>query len=50
MSEIPNDLPGHLLNIQKTHKTGAMISRFLLCAQEDGKVYDFYRTFVEIKT
>ncbi len=46
--DFPNDLQEHLLNIQKTHKTGAMISRFLLCAQEDGKVYDFYRTFVEI--
>ncbi len=23
-------------------------SRFLLCAQENGKIYDFYKTFVEI--
>lgn len=44
----PNDLQKHLLYIQSNHKTGAMISRFLLCAQEDGKVYDFYKTFVEI--
>lgn len=44
----PNDLQKHLLYIQSSHKTGAMISRFLLCAQENGKVYDFYKTFVEV--
>lgn len=44
----PNDLQKHLLHIQSSHKTGAMISRFLLCAKEDGKIYDFYKTFVEI--
>lgn len=44
----PNDLQKHLLYIQSSHKTGAIISRFLLCAQEDGKIYDFYKTFVEI--
>lgn len=44
----PNDLQKHLLYIQSSHKTGVMISRFLLCAQEDGKAYDFYKTFVEI--
>lgn len=44
----PNDLQEHLLHIRSGHKTGAMISRFLLCAQENGKVYDFYKTFVEI--
>lgn len=44
----PNDLQKHLLHIQSRHKTGAIISRFLLCAQEEGKVYDFYKTFVEI--
>lgn len=44
----PNDLRKHLLHIQRRHQTGAMISRFLFCAQEDGKVYDFYKTFVEI--
>ncbi len=46
--DFPNDLQKHLLHIQDSHKTGAIISRFLLCAQEDGKVYDFYKTFVEI--
>lgn len=44
----PNDLPKHLEHIQSKYKTGDVISRFLLCAQEDGKVFDFYKTFVEI--
>lgn len=44
----PNDLPKHLKHIQSRYKTGDVISRFLLCAQEDGKVFDFYKTFVEI--
>lgn len=44
----PNDLPCHLAQIQKTHRTGSIISRFLLCAQEHGRTYDFYKTFVEI--
>ena len=34
---------------QETYRTGAIISRFLLCAQENGKTYDFYKTFVEIQ-
>lgn len=46
--DYPNDLSEHLAYIQKTHRTGAIISRFLLCAQENGKTYDFYKTFVEI--
>ena len=45
----PNDLPEHLVYIQETYRTGAIISRFLLCAQENGKTYDFYKTFVEIQ-
>ena len=44
----PNDLNEHLLHIQKSHRTGAIISRFLLCASEDETIYDFYQTFVEI--
>ena len=44
----PNDLAKHLAHIQKSHCTGAIISRFLLCARENGKIYDFYKTFVEI--
>ena len=46
--DYPNDLSEHLAYIQKTYRTGAIISRFLLCAQENGKTYDFYKTFVEI--
>lgn len=45
----PNDLKEHLAIIEKQYHTGAVISRFLLCAKENGKVYDFYKTFVEIK-
>lgn len=44
----PNDLQVHLNHIQSRHKTGDVISRFLLCAQENGRVFDFYKTFVEI--
>jgi len=44
----PNDLAEHLTHVQKSHRTGSIISRFLLCAQENGKIYDFYKTFVEI--
>ena len=44
----PNDLQKHIEYLQQYHKTGDVISRFLLCAQEDGKVYDFYKTFAEI--
>ena len=44
----PNDLQKHIEYLQQYHKTWDVISRFLLCAQEDGKVYDFYKTFVEI--
>lgn len=44
----PNDLQRQLQTIQQKHRTGAVISRFLVCAQEEGKAYDFYKTFVEI--
>lgn len=44
----PNNLHELLSHIQKTYRTGSIISRFLLCAQEEGKLYDFYKTFVEI--
>lgn len=43
-----NDLPKHLQLIGQKHRTGAVISRFLVCAQEEGKIFDFYKTFVEI--
>ena len=49
---VPDDyrsnLPELLSHIQKNHRTGTIISRFLLRAAEDGVVYDFYQTFVEI--
>lgn len=44
----PNNLDELLTHIQKNYRTGSVISRFLLCAQENGKLYDFYKTFVEI--
>lgn len=44
----PNNLHELLAHLQKAYRTGYIISRFLLCAQEDGKLYDFYKTFVEI--
>ena len=37
-----------LAQVQKKHKTGAIISRFLLNAQENGVLYDFYKTYIEI--
>lgn len=44
----PNDLQVHLKHIQSRYQTGEVISRFLLCAQENDKVFDFYKTFVEV--
>lgn len=44
----PNDLPRHLAAVQAEHTTRAVISRFLTCAQENGKSYDFYQTYIEI--
>lgn len=44
----PNNLAELLTHVQKEHKTGYIISRFLLCAQENGILYDFYKTFIEI--
>lgn len=44
----PNDLQKKLAEVQKTYRTGSIISRFLLCGQENGKVYDFYKTYVEL--
>ena len=34
--------------VQAEYTTGAVISRFLTCAQEKGKSYDFYQTYIEI--
>lgn len=44
----PNDLSEHLAAVQKKYQTGYVISRFLACAQENGKTYDFYKTYIEI--
>ena len=48
VDDYPNDLPQLLAHVQKEHKTGDIISRFLLCAQENGILYDFYKTYIEI--
>lgn len=47
-ADFPNNLEELLTHIQKSYNTGFIISRFLLCAEENGKLYDFYKTFVEI--
>ena len=44
----PNDLSEHLAAVQKKYQTGYVISRFLACAQENGKTYDFYKTYIEV--
>lgn len=44
----PNDLSEHLAAVQKKYQTGYVIGRFLACAQENGKTYDFYKTYIEI--
>lgn len=43
-----NNLQEQLAHIRKSYRTGTIISRFLLCAREDGVLYDFYKTFVEV--
>lgn len=44
-----NNLSELMAHIQKSHNTGFIISRFLLRAKENGKLFDFYKTFVEIQ-
>ncbi|MDD6548925.1 MAG: transcriptional regulator, partial [Blautia massiliensis] len=44
----PNNLPSLLQEVQKTHQTGDILSRFLLCAAEGEDTYDYYQTFIEI--
>ena len=44
----PNNLPSLLQTVQKTHQTGDILSRFLLCAAEGEDTYDYYQTFIEI--
>lgn len=43
-----NDLARLLQEVQKTYQTGVILSRFLLQAQENGILYDFYKTYIEI--
>ena len=44
----PNDLPALLRAVQRRYQTGAVISRFLTRARENGTVFDFYKTYIEI--
>ena len=44
----PNNLRELLKHVQKTYQTGYIISRFLLRSQENEKLYDFYKTYIEI--
>ena len=44
----PNNLQPLLEYVQKTHQTGDILSRFLLCAAEGEDTYDYYQTFIEI--
>lgn len=47
-SGYPNNLHELLCEVQKKYKTGYIISRFLTTAMENGRLYDFYKTFIEI--
>ncbi len=44
----PNNLSSLLAHVQSTYQTGYIISRFLLCAKEDDRLFDFYKTYIEI--
>lgn len=44
----PNNLSSILAEVHKTCSTGYIISRFLASACESGKIYDFYKTYIEI--
>lgn len=44
----PNDLPALLRAVQSRYQTGAVISRFLTRARENGTAFDFYKTYIEI--
>lgn len=43
-----NDLPDLLKQLGPSHRTGTIISRFLLRATQDGVLYDFYQSFIEL--
>lgn len=44
----PNDLPALLDAVQAKYRTGAVISRFLMRAREDGTLFDYYKSYIEI--
>lgn len=44
----PSNLLELLANVQEKYQTGFIIRRFLLQAQEGGKLFDFYKTYIEI--
>jgi DNA-binding transcriptional MerR regulator len=48
IESFPNNIQEHLNIIQRNFKTGYIINRFLICGQENNKVYDYYEMFVEI--
>lgn len=47
--DYPNNLKDKLSIVKEKYNTGFIISRFLTSAMEDGKLYDFYKTYIEIK-
>lgn len=47
--DYPNNINILLSKVQKKYETGYIISRFLTSAMEDGILYDFYKTYIEIK-
>lgn len=47
-SGYPNDLDHLVSSVQKHYQTGMIISRFLVRARQDGILYDFYKSFIEI--
>lgn len=49
VKDYPNNLNSLLSKVQKKYETGYIISRFLTSAREENKIYDFYKTYIEIK-
>lgn len=48
-SGYPNTLESLVKKVQEKYETGSVISRFLTSASENNKVYDFYKTYIEVK-
>lgn len=44
----PNDLSILLQAVQAKYRTGVVISRFLMRACEDGRLFDFYKSYIEV--